>query len=81
MARQPRGIVVPHRARRQRFKGLTLDERRRARERYLNQLGYRAQVLAFRKAHLGAHWVAHFQAKADRLFMAALDVWRRDNDA
>lgn len=49
----------------------------RARERRLLVLGYRAQAIAYRHAHLGAGWVRHFVGKADRLLSLATREWNR----
>ncbi len=46
-----------------------------ARERHLLQLAYRSLQIGYRKAHLGPAWVAHFRARADRLFDLALKEW------
>lgn len=48
------------------------------RERRLTRLGYRALAIGFNKAHLGPRWLRHFGDRANRLFGAAIDEWRRD---
>lgn len=49
----------------------------RVRERRLLVLGYRAQALAYRKAHLGPSWMRHFLTKADRLISLSMEEFHR----